>query len=323
MKSRLNRRKWLQLGIGIAAGSATGFAPIPLKDNCNTTPAAELGPFPPMKSRKQPDHDIDLTMVKGQNNVATGQIIEVVGKILDERCNPVEGAIIELWQANHYGKYNHEYDTQGQHDPNFQGWGQAITKSDGKYRFKTIVPGLYSGRTRHIHFKVSKRGYHELVTQLYFDGEERNNTDGLYNDLTHEEQLQVTRKIDRTKKIPAMEFDMHIKMVKEGTVSAKVLTSYVGRYTFAYAGTIVEEMINELYPKQESIITIDITNDAEQLFVQLPFTPRMEMYWKAKDYFDGSEFFRMELRFLRGEDGKVNALTMNWGEMGEIVANKA
>jgi protocatechuate 3,4-dioxygenase beta subunit len=321
---KLNRRRWLQLGLGLAAGSTTGFVPVDQinPDDCSLTPSMELGPFPPMKSRTQPDHDLDLTKVQGQTGVATGEMIEVMGKILDDKCLPVEGAIVELWQANHYGKYNHEYDIQGQHDPNFQGWGQVVTKRDGHYRFKTVVPGLYAQRTRHIHFKISKRGYHELVTQLYFEGEQRNNTDGIYNNLTDEEQKDVTRSIDRSGDLPRMEFDVHIKKLKEGTVSSRVLQMYIGNYRFNYKGSSIEGLIDRLYPKQEEVITAAVTHEGEQLYLQLPFTPKMELYWKAKDHFDGSEFFQMELKFKRGEDGKVNGMSMRWDQEREIIANR-
>jgi protocatechuate 3,4-dioxygenase beta subunit len=321
---KLNRRKWLRLGLGLAAGSTTGFAPVGQinTEDCSQTPPMELGPFPPMKARTQPDHDIDLTRVQGQTGVATGEIIEVFGKILDDKCAPVEGAIVEVWQANHHGKYNHEYDTQGQHDPNFQGWGQAVTKHDGNYRFKTVVPGLYAQRTRHIHFKVSKRGYHELVTQLYFEGEQRNDTDGIYNNLTDEEQKEVTRRIDRSGKLPGMEFDIHIRKLKEGSVSSRVLQMYVGNYKFNYIGTSIEGLIKGLYPKQEDVLTAEVTHEGEQLYLQFPFTPKMELYWKARDHFDGSEFYEMELKFKRSQDGNVNAMTMQWGKETEIVADK-
>ena len=192
------RRKWIKLGLGLAAASAAGPGFIISKtandsNNCKDTPVQELGPYPTMKYRTQADHDIDLTQVSGQKGIATGQIISVYGKIHDDTCSPVKGAIVEIWSANHYGKYHHEFDEGGQQDPYFQGWGQAITNDKGEYRFKTILPGLYGHRARHIHFIVSKRGHHELTTQLYFDGEERNKTDGVINQLTHEEQMEIIR----------------------------------------------------------------------------------------------------------------------------------
>jgi protocatechuate 3,4-dioxygenase, beta subunit len=180
----LPRRKWLKLGLGLAAAGVAGPAFIISKiqadsDDCKDTPVQELGPYPTMKYRTQADHDIDFTKVEGQSGVAIGQIISVYGKIYDDKCTPLKGAIVEIWSANHFGKYHHEFDEGGQQDPNSQGWGHAITNDNGEYRFKTILPGLYGRRTRHIHFIVSKRGHHELTTQLYFGGEERNKTDGV------------------------------------------------------------------------------------------------------------------------------------------------
>src|SRR5579859_721136 len=229
---RIGRRSWLRLGIALVTGTATGFISIPgseSKNECDATPGMELGPFPPIKSRTQPDHDVDLTRIEGQPGIADGEILEVSGRIVDENCNPLNSAIVEIWQANHYGKYNHEYDPKGQHDPHFQGWGQVITKEDGKYRFITVIPGMYDSRAPHIHFKISRRGYHEKVTQLYFEGEPRNRTDGIYNALTHQEQRIITREIDRTS-VPRMEFDISIQKVVEGRVPEKVLASYAGNY---------------------------------------------------------------------------------------------
>lgn len=124
------RRKWLKLGFGLAAGTVGSAFTISKisgdKDNCLLTPRQELGPFPAMKFRGQADHDIDLTKISGQDGIATGEIIVVHGNVIDIDCNPIEGAIVEIWHANHYGKYHHEYDVKGQDDPNFQGWGRLL-----------------------------------------------------------------------------------------------------------------------------------------------------------------------------------------------------
>jgi len=97
--NNMPRRKWLQLGLGIAAGTMGPAFAIPKisenKDSCLLTPRQVLGPFPTMKFRVQADHDIDLTKISGQNGIATGEIIVVEGKIHDTDCNPVEGAIVE------------------------------------------------------------------------------------------------------------------------------------------------------------------------------------------------------------------------------------
>ena len=316
MEQNIPRRKWLKWSIGIAAGTAgsafTMYRIDPKDKDCAITPRQELGPFPPMKQRSQPDHDIDLTRVKGQEAVATGDIIFVKGKILDDQCKPVEGAIVEIWQSNHYGKYNHEFDNHGTHDPNFQGWGQAVTNNEGAFQFKTIIPGLYTGRTRHIHFKIAKRGFHELVTQMYFDGEERNKTDGLLNALTHAEQLKVIRSIDRTKDTPEMIFDINIQPVDKAGLPSKVLAEYVGKYDLHHKGSQQEGLITEMLGGPYDKLIVDIVNESNQLYFTLPFAPKSEAAWKEKDLFDASQFFLAELRFIRNNDGKVKELEFKW-----------
>lgn len=118
--------------VGLAVGTVgTSFTRADSGEKtCTVTPRQELGPFPTMKFRNQPDHDVDLTQYMGQPGPATGEVILVQGKILDTNCQPVAGAIVEIWQANHYGKYRHEYGDSGTSDPNFQGWGQAVTNAN-------------------------------------------------------------------------------------------------------------------------------------------------------------------------------------------------
>jgi len=318
--NNIPRRKWLKLGFGLAAGTIGSAFTISKinenKDNCLLTPRQELGPFPAMKFRGQADHDIDLTKISGQNGIATGKIIVVQGKIHDTDCNPVEGAIVEIWQANHFGKYHHEYDLKGQDDPNFQGWGQAITNPKGEYRFTTIVPGLYTDRTRHIHFKISKRGYHEMVTQLYFEGEKRNNTDSVLNGLTHEEQLHVIRKLNIENHLPTIDFIIIIKKVMTGSVPEKVLAEYTGKYELQYKDTFLEKPVNEMLggPYEKIIMTVE--NDGNLLYFSLPFAPKTELFWKAKDQFDAISFYSTELFFIRDGAGKVNEVNFKW-DFGE------
>jgi protocatechuate 3,4-dioxygenase beta subunit len=100
-----------------------------------------------------------------------GQPIELVGFVLTRGCKPVAGALIDLWQANDKG----EYDNSG-----FRLRGHQFTDSQGRYRVRTVVPGLYKGRTRHIHVKVQPPGGRVLTTQLYFPGEVMNRKDGLF-----------------------------------------------------------------------------------------------------------------------------------------------
>jgi protocatechuate 3,4-dioxygenase beta subunit len=99
--------------------------------------------------------------------------------MLNTRGEPVADAVLEIWQANAAGRYAHPGDdNKAPLDPNFQGYARIRTGADGSYRFKTVNPGPYAGRTRHIHFDVKGRNT-RLVTQMYFEGDPLNEKDGL------------------------------------------------------------------------------------------------------------------------------------------------
>jgi protocatechuate 3,4-dioxygenase beta subunit len=100
-----------------------------------------------------------------------GTPLLVSGAVLTRSCQPVKGALLDFWQADDSG----EYDTSG-----FRLRGHQYADAEGKYFLETIVPGLYPGRTRHIHVKVQAPGQPVLTTQLFFPGEPRNARDGIY-----------------------------------------------------------------------------------------------------------------------------------------------
>jgi protocatechuate 3,4-dioxygenase beta subunit len=102
---------------------------------------------------------------------ATGQLVEVTGHVLTRSCRPVERALLDLWHADEQG----EYDNAG-----FRYRGHIFTDGEGRYRFRTILPGLYPGRTRHYHVKVQAPERPVLTTQLYFADEPANRHDGLF-----------------------------------------------------------------------------------------------------------------------------------------------
>ena len=104
-----------------------------------------------------------------------GQPIELVGFVLTRACKGVPGALVDLWQADATG----DYDNSG-----FRLRGHQFADAEGRYRFRTIVPAVYEGRTRHLHVKVQpkdgQKGGRILTTQLYFPGEAQNRKDGLF-----------------------------------------------------------------------------------------------------------------------------------------------
>jgi len=177
---KFSRRSVLTTGAGIAVSTV---ATTVLAKPVALTPANPEGPYYP--KHQQADKDTDLTLINGHTERAKGQLIRVTGQVLDDDGVPVEGALVDIWQANSDGRYHHEDDPATvPEDPNFQGWGMVSTDEQGRYAFTTIKPGAYKvnenwKRPPHIHFRVSRRGYHEITTQMYFAREALNEIDAL------------------------------------------------------------------------------------------------------------------------------------------------
>ena len=108
---------------------------------------------------------------------ALGVPVYVYGHVLNTKGEAIPGAVVEVWQAGQSGSYNHPLDNNpAPRDPNFQNYARLISDSNGKYVFKTIVPGPYPAsdnwmRPPHIHFKVNAENKKVFITQLYFDGQ--------------------------------------------------------------------------------------------------------------------------------------------------------
>lgn len=101
----------------------------------------------------------------------TGTRLVVTGMVLTRACRPIAGALLDFWQADAAG----EYDNAG-----FRLRGHQLADQAGRYRLETIVPAQYAGRTPHIHVKAQAPNRPVLTTQLYFPGEPRNATDGIF-----------------------------------------------------------------------------------------------------------------------------------------------
>jgi protocatechuate 3,4-dioxygenase alpha subunit len=116
------------------------------------------------------------------NEATLGQRIAIEGQLFDAKGAPVTDALIEIWQANAQGRYNHPDDTQDkQIDPNFTGFGRTPTDEHGWYRFHTVKPGSVPGpgggmQAPHINISVLGRGIlKRMATRLYFSDEEQAN----------------------------------------------------------------------------------------------------------------------------------------------------
>ena len=95
------------------------------------------------------------------------------GYVLDQDCRPVPGAWLDFWQADSQGVYDNTGYTLR---------GHQFADENGYYQLETVVPGIYPGRTEHIHFKVQAPKGPVLTSQLFFPGVAQNQSDGIYND---------------------------------------------------------------------------------------------------------------------------------------------
>ncbi|MBB4184748.1 protocatechuate 3,4-dioxygenase beta subunit [Sinorhizobium terangae] len=102
-----------------------------------------------------------------------GERITLAGYVLDANCRPLANSLVEIWHADETGAY----DTSG-----FRLRAHQFTDANGRWWFGTIVPARYTGRTRHYHLRVQRRGGTLLTTQLFFPNEPANASDGLYSD---------------------------------------------------------------------------------------------------------------------------------------------
>lgn len=100
---------------------------------------------------------------------AAGDVILLTGQVLDRGGQPLPGAVVEIWQTDANGIYDHPGDSDaGRRDRAFQFYGHSVADANGVYLFRTIVPGEYEPRPRHIHVKVKRDGATLLTTQFYF-----------------------------------------------------------------------------------------------------------------------------------------------------------
>ena len=180
----LDRRTFAGAGLASAglvmATGTRAFQQRPL------TAESPMGPFFPLTLPA--DSDADLTRLNGHSRRAAGQVIEVAGRVFDQRGSPIAGARLDLWQANAAGRYAHPADiATAPLDPHFQGFASIVSNSRGEWRIMTIKPGGYDSpighRPPHIHFDIRGKT-HRNVAQLYFPEEAQGNAkDRLYQAL--------------------------------------------------------------------------------------------------------------------------------------------
>ena len=193
---RLSRRRLLQLGLALplpavlaacddeAPGNPPGpatTAAAPGTSAARSGAAGTLAPTPACDDGDEPT----LAQTEGPyftpNSPERASLLEagmdgrrlvVAGTVLTTDCRPVQRALLDFWQADDAG----QYDNQG-----YRLRGHQFSDAKGAWRLETVVPGLYTGRTRHIHVKVQAPDGPVLTTQLYFPGEPENDRDGIFS----------------------------------------------------------------------------------------------------------------------------------------------
>jgi protocatechuate 3,4-dioxygenase beta subunit len=154
----------LAASLGLAGeGFSQELSPTPeCKDNDAPTIRQSEGPFFKPRSPQR----ADLREPGGR-----GKGVELSGFVLTRRCKPIAGALVDLWHADDKGDYDSK---------TFRYRGHQFTDENGMFRFRTIEPARYTGRTRHYHVKVQPEGGRILTTQLYFPDDPGNARDALF-----------------------------------------------------------------------------------------------------------------------------------------------
>jgi protocatechuate 3,4-dioxygenase beta subunit len=170
-----SRRTVLKGALAMGALSPVGIWPkstraadAPLTPACRdehqeqATPPSVSGPYFKPNSPERAD------LIEAGSD---GHLITLEGRVLSRACQPVAHALLDLWHADQDGLYD---------DRGFRYRGHIYSDAQGQYKFHTIEPAVYPGRTRHFHFKVQAPGRPVLTTQLFFPGEPRNQVDNLF-----------------------------------------------------------------------------------------------------------------------------------------------
>jgi protocatechuate 3,4-dioxygenase beta subunit len=182
----LTRRRFLELGLALPtalllpacsgggdSASATEAATREGTTALEPTPACDDGDEPTLEQTEGPFFTPDSPeRASFLEPGIEGTRLVLAGSVLATDCSPVAGALLDFWHADAQG----EYDNEG-----YRLRGHQFADRRGRYRLETVVPGLYTGRTRHIHVKVQAPDQPVLTTQLYFPGEPGNESDSIFD----------------------------------------------------------------------------------------------------------------------------------------------
>jgi protocatechuate 3,4-dioxygenase beta subunit len=165
------RRRLLAAGAlaitGLAAGRAGAEPLVP-------TPACHDGDEPTVRQTEGPYFKAGSPQRTNLVEIGVqGTRLTLTGYVLSRSCQPIANVKLDFWQADGAGNYD---------NGGYRLRGYQLTDAQGRYTLETVIPGLYPGRTEHIHFKAQAPGKPELTSQLYFPGVAQNRSDGIYDE---------------------------------------------------------------------------------------------------------------------------------------------
>jgi protocatechuate 3,4-dioxygenase alpha subunit len=164
---------------------------------------------------------IGLIYGEPQNNLlqenTKGKRILITGQVFDRDGQPIPDAMVEIWQPDANGIFNHPSDPlHEQADPHFRGFGRAENKHEGIYEFKTIKPGSRDGQAPYINVTVFSRGLlTHAMTRIYFSDESANANDPVLNSVAADRRQTLLATYDESKEFPTYRFDIHMQGSQE------------------------------------------------------------------------------------------------------------
>jgi len=164
---------------------------------------------------------IGLIYGEPQNNLVqektTGEPIKITGLVLDGDGEPIPDAMVEIWQPDANGIYNHPTDPMHeQADPHFRGFGRAETRNGGAFEFTTVKPGGRDGQAPYINVNVFSRGMLiHAMTRIYFGDEPANANDPVLNSVDSDRRQTLIAMPDQSGELTTYHFDIHIQGEKE------------------------------------------------------------------------------------------------------------
>ncbi|OEY86632.1 dioxygenase [Wolbachia pipientis] len=180
------KKYFLLLLLAVLISNLQTFANDPILLNCIETPSVYSLDTCPNKL----GYSNNLRRRPGSSDVASGELIHIVGRVTDINCLPIQNAVVHIWHADACG-YNENMEQNAEpHDPNFAESGRFITNNLGYYHFITIMPGTNGERAPHVNFLVQHPDFPEFTTQMFFA--DLNYTDPILTNLPKAHLLIAT-----------------------------------------------------------------------------------------------------------------------------------